>query len=58
MDMLPEAAAAIEIADKHLVGYPARRRMALAVEIQQAIVAHAGRIAEEAIASAIAKTKN
>lgn len=32
--------------------------MALAIEIQQAIVTHAGRIAEEAIATAIAKTKN
>lgn len=56
--MLPEAAAAIEIADRHLVGKPARKRMNLAVDIQQAIMKHAGRIAEEAIAVAIAKTKN
>ena len=52
--MLPEAAEAIKIADKHLAGKSVERRKALAVDIQQAIIRHAGRIAEDAIGAAVA----
>jgi hypothetical protein len=48
-DMLPEAATAIRIADKHLAGQPAARRMELALDIQEAIVRHAGQIVAETI---------
>lgn len=47
--MTPEAAAAIEIADKHLPGESHERRMALALDIQEAIIRHAGNIALDAI---------
>lgn len=45
--MEPEAAEAIRIADKHLAGKPAKMRLALAQDIQQAIMRHAGVIAQE-----------
>lgn len=48
----PEAAEAIRIADKHLAGYPPRRRLALALDIQEAIVRHAGVVARDAIREA------
>lgn len=47
--MLPEAAEAIRIADKHLVGASIERRKALALDIQETIVRLAGVIAAEAI---------
>lgn len=50
--MLPEAAEAIRIADKHLAGESAERRKALAIDIQEAIVRHAGHIANELISDA------
>lgn len=50
--MNAEAAEAIRIADKHLAGYPPRRRMALALDIQEAIVRNAGDIAAKLIADA------
>lgn len=52
--MLPEAAEAINIADEHLAGKSVERRKALAIDIQQAIIRHAGRIAECAISKAFA----
>ena len=52
--MLPEATEAIKIADEHLAGESVERRKALAVDIQQAIIRHAGRIAEAAISKAFA----
>ena len=47
--MLPEAAEAITIADAHLRGKSAEQRKGLAIDIQQAIIRHAGRIAKDAI---------
>lgn len=55
MKMNPEAADAIRIADKHLAGEPVERRKALAHEINEAIIRHAGTIAAEAIESAFKK---
>jgi hypothetical protein len=52
--MLAEAAEAIKIADEHLAGKSVGRRKALAIDIQQAIIRHAGRIAEDAISKAFA----
>lgn len=56
-DMTPEAVEAIRIADKHLVGYPPRRRLALALDIQLAIVRLAGVVAKDAIAEAFQKVR-
>ncbi len=47
--MNPEAAEAIRIADKHLAGETKERRLALALDIQAAIISHAGAIAMAAI---------
>ena len=47
--MLPEVADAIRIADKHLPDATAEQQKALALEIQQAIMAHAERISRECI---------
>lgn len=47
--MLPEAEAAIRIADKHLAGQSAERRKALALDIQEAIVRCSGQIVAETI---------
>lgn len=55
--MEPEAAEAIRIADKHLAGASAERRKALALEIQQAIIRHAGQIAQDAITTAVAAAR-
>lgn len=55
--MNPEAAEAISIADKHLAGESDERRLALAKDIVQAIVRHAGTIAEEEIRAACQKLK-
>jgi len=55
--MNPEAAEAIRIADKHLAGESVERRKALALEIQEAIVRHAGTIASEEITRAFAKVR-
>jgi hypothetical protein len=52
--MTPEAAEAIRIADKHLAGKSIDRRKALALDIQDAIIRHAGVIASECIAVAVA----
>ena len=52
--MLPEAEEAIKIADEHLAGKSVERRKALAIDIQQAIIRHAGRVAEDAIGKAFA----
>ena len=56
--MNPEAADAIRIADKHLAGAPAEQRLALALDIQQAIVRHAGAIAMDAITSGFDKARD
>lgn len=55
--MNPEAEEAIRIADKHLAGESKERRLALALDIQEAIVRHAGSIAKEAISSAFDKAR-
>lgn len=55
--MNPEVAEAIRIADKHLVGESIERRKALALDIQEAIVRHAGSIATAAISDAFAKAR-
>lgn len=47
--MLPEVAEAIRIADKHLPQGSSEQRRNLALEIQQAIMAHAERISRETI---------
>jgi hypothetical protein len=52
-DMLPEAATAIRIADKHLAGQPAARRMELALDIQEAIIRHAGEIVADTVDAGI-----
>lgn len=51
--MNPEAAEAIRIADKHLAGEPPERRLALALDIQEAIVRFAGTIAADVLELAI-----
>jgi hypothetical protein len=53
--MLPEAAKAIELADKHLYGESAMRRAALAKDIVIAIKEHAERMAIDAIKRASAE---
>lgn len=55
--MEPEAAEAIRIADKHLAGYPTNLRKALALDIQEAIIRHAGVIAQDAISKAFEKAR-
>lgn len=50
--MAPEVSDAIRIADKHLRGAPVERRKALALDITEAIIRHAGDIAKEAIDTA------
>lgn len=55
MTMLPEAAAAIAIADKHLSWASIEARKALALDIQAAIIQCAGIIATEAIQRAMRK---
>ncbi len=50
--MEPEAVEAIRIADKHLVGASAQARLALALDIQEAIVRLAGVVAQDAIREA------
>jgi hypothetical protein len=55
--MLPETATAIKIADKHLEGHSIERRKALALDIQRAIIEHAGRIANDVIGKAFDKAK-
>lgn len=56
--MNPEAAEAIRIADKHLAGEPIERRKALALDIQEAIVRHAGTLASYAIGEAFKSARN
>ena len=56
--MLPEAARAIEIADRHLPGTPPAKREALAKEIVQAISDYAEYIATEAIKKAVSLTNS
>jgi hypothetical protein len=51
--MLPEAAEAIRIAEKHLAGESIERRRALSLDIQNAISKHAGVIAMDAIQVAL-----
>lgn len=55
--MLPEVSDAIRIADEHLAGKSVEFRKALAIDIQQAIVRHAGRMAEDAIKKAFAANR-
>lgn len=55
--MSPEAAEGVRIADKHLAGESIERRKALALEISEAIIRHAGDIAEEAIREAFQKAR-
>jgi len=52
IEMNPEAAEAIRIAEKHLVGASVERRKALALDIQQTIIRLAGVIATDAITKA------
>jgi len=56
--MNAEAAEAIRIADKHLAGKSVDRRKALALDIQEAIVRHAGIIAADVIKAAALKMQN
>lgn len=51
--MLPEAAEAIRIAEKHLGGESIERRKALSLDIQAAISRHAAVIAMDAIEVAL-----
>lgn len=55
--MLPEAAEAIRLAEKHLKGASIERRKALSLDIQEAIMRHARAIATDAIDTAIANVK-
>lgn len=55
--MNPEVAEAIRIADKHLAGESAERRKALALDIKDAILRHAGSIATDAISRAFDKAR-
>ncbi len=55
--MNPEAAEAIRIADKHLAGQSIERRKALALDIQEAIIRHAGSIATTEITRAFDKVR-
>lgn len=55
--MNPEAADAIQIADKHLAGEPPAKRNALAQDILSAIMRHAERVAADAISKAFATQK-
>ena len=55
--MLPEAARAIEIADKHLPGTPPAKRAALAKDIVQAISDYAEQLATDAIKTVLAAAK-
>ena len=50
--MNPEVADAIRIADKHLAGESAERRMALAKDIIAAVTRHAFDVAADAISTA------
>jgi len=54
--MLPEVVDAVKISDEHLAGESIERRKALAIDIQQAIIRHAGRIAVDAIEKNFAST--
>lgn len=54
--MDPHVADAIRIADTHLAGKPVEQRKALALDIQAAIIRHAGAIAMSAINEAFAKS--
>jgi hypothetical protein len=54
--MTPEAADAIRIADKHLLGMSPARREALAKDIMIAIIKHAGNIADDVLIKALAKS--
>lgn len=56
--MNPEAAEAVRIADKHLAGESIERRKALAMDIEIAIIRHAGNIANDALSTAFAKARN
>lgn len=56
--MNPEAAEAIQIANKHLAGETAERRKALALDIQLAIIRHAGVIANDAIRAAFDEARS
>lgn len=52
-DMLPEAKAAIEIAEKHLAGQSVEKQRALALDIHEAIVRNAGQIVSETVDAGI-----
>lgn len=57
MTLSPETVEAIRIADKHLAGESTDRRKALALDIQSAIIRHAGSIATDAINRAFDKAR-
>lgn len=56
--MTQEAAEAIRIADKHLAGESAEKRLALAMDISAAIMLYAGKIASDVIAEAFNKVRH
>lgn len=56
-DTNPEVTEAIRIANKHLDGESADRRRALAHDIAQAMIRHAGTIAADAISRAFAAAR-
>jgi hypothetical protein len=56
--LLPEAAEAIRIADKHLAGESIERRKALALDIMDAIGCHAQNLAIEAIKQVCARVNH
>lgn len=56
-DLSPEISEAIRIADKHLPEASSLERKALAMDIAEAVVRHAGVIANDAIRKAFDKTK-
>lgn len=55
--MLPEAARAIEIADRHLPGTPPAQREALAKDIVQAVNDYAKRIAMDTLKTVLSEAK-
>lgn len=57
MSLSPESAEAIRIAEKHMAGASVEDRKALALDIAEAIVRHAGSIASETISGIFAKAR-
>jgi phenylpyruvate tautomerase PptA (4-oxalocrotonate tautomerase family) len=57
MSLSPEASEAVRIAEKHLADASVEDRKALASDIAEAIVRHAGTIASETISGIFAKAR-